>query len=169
MNVFCFFLFAGLASAVLNIDITDDGSNVNVAAAGSLDVGTPGNSFVAGVSFINGGAGRIFNNPGGMAFVPLQAPSSGPLTWGISPSLAASSSSGDRVFLDTNDVLLDLTYVNNSPLSFTQQYNGQTLASLNLVEDTYVYTITATGDTINVCIGPTCGALPPVPPIEPTE
>lgn len=158
--------FSGLCvcslNAALTITIQDTGSSVFVSTdAGSLDVSGLNPPFAGSAvndQSILGAVNRIRNFNAGAPreiYTGITAPVS---AFGNFTSTSASSSTGGLFGIEVSGGLgpvisLPVGYL-GGPISFTQTYNGGSLASLGLIAGSYDFTWSTDSVTVDVLAAP---------------
>lgn len=138
------FLLAPKADASVVMTVTQVGADVFASGSGTLDITNltnPNNGSAA--PFIKGDTGVLIigllpNNQ----FANWQGSVTGPTSFGTFGSFNADSTTGDHfgIRYQFQQVVTPVGYVSGNPLSATATWNNKTLASLGLVEGTYVWT-----------------------------
>lgn len=163
---------ASPAQAVLTYNIYESGSDVIIAATGSLAIGNP--VLPGGIACIDPGSiisvsASICTGPSGIS-LPFYAVT-GPASFNDNANLYLASSvsgiattfSGDpNTFIGTGFVGLPSTYSPGSPLFSSATFGSTTLATLGFTTTGLIgsWTLTDGGDTINVVVGPTAVPAP---------
>ena len=162
-------LSQGQAKALMTYDIYESAGNVVVQASGSLDLSTTSSGFSSECATAPGGyiesasaiicTGTEIASP---AFT-IDGPSSFNGSVNITP---ASSVSGILTGIAFGSVLLiDPSYIYNTPIVSRATYNGQTLASLGFTTTGLIgtWTINGTSESIQVILAPPSPAAVPGP------
>ena len=164
-------LTQGQAKAVLTYNIFESGGNVVVQTSGSLNLTgsqTNGANFCGANGFIGATSAIICTGTDPGSSIPaLQI--LGPQVFNGSGFHSANSVSGIFTNLyggGSGQLLLDPTYVSNTPIVSSATFNGKTLANLGFTTTGLIGTwfLTGTSETIAVVIGAPSAAVPgPLP------
>jgi hypothetical protein len=122
------------------VDLTQKGSNVVATGSGALNlIGLTHAGPGGGEAFMNPGFGVIGTGP--VSFEPSDVYTgfTGPFSFGSGSETAASSGSGDAVFMEGTggELFLPKGYVSGSALSDHSTYDSQTFSSLGVTPGTY--------------------------------
>ncbi len=148
---------AGAANATFTINITQNGPNVVMTGSGSIDTTGSASAAVVGLCGTNTGSVGPTNvcvgsgGTGATYAASLVPPLSG-FTTGAATS--ATSATGTPVFVATDTLGLPAGYVSGSAISSTSTFAGRTLASLGLTPGATRTLTLASGDTIQIVVGP---------------
>ena len=153
-------LAAGLANASVLINVTQSGGNVDVTAAGSLDLtgATFDHSQPYSTGIIPGGSNWYvaLGTTAGMDWYDLTSVS---LPYGTSGTyFTSSSTSGDAISIwgfngGQPQVGVTTGYTSGTPISADMTIAGQTIAGMTLIPGTYTFTLPS--DTVILDIGGT--------------
>ena len=163
-------LTQGQAKAVLTYNIFESGGNVVVQTSGSLNLTgsqTNGANFCGANGFIRADRAIICTGTDPGSSIPaLQI--SGPQVFNGSGFHSANSVSGifTKLFgAGSGKLLLDPTYVSNTPIVSSATFNGKTLANLGFTTTGLIGTwfLTGTSESIQVVLGPPSPSRAAVP------
>ena len=150
-------LAAGLANASVLINVTQSGGNVDVTAAGSLDLtgATFDHSQPYSTGIIPGGSNWYvaLGTTAGMDWYDLTSVS---LPYGTSGTyFTSSSTSGDAISIwgfngGQPQVGVTTGYTSGTPISADMTIAGQTIAGMTLIPGTYTFTIPSDTIILNI-------------------
>jgi hypothetical protein len=145
---------ARTAEAAFTFTILQQGGDVVVTGAGTLNLAGLGPGGGGPVPALIKGSAAALTTPGDIALYALV---NGPSAFGTGDEVAATSSSGDAVYLDGTARIIGVPqgYISGEALAASMTFAGATLASLGLTPGTYVWSWgdAGAGDTLTVQIG----------------
>ncbi|TWU57068.1 hypothetical protein Poly51_29890 [Rubripirellula tenax] len=156
--VFLICLDTASTQAAILIQMQETAGNVVFAYSGSLDVsgvGSPGLSFSFGGITPSGGDISLAS-PGGTATEIYSAAIATSQIFGSGGRAPGSQFLGDPLSVSSSAITMPRNYVNNSQISGSLTFQGQTFNSLGVdnVSAPYVWTVNGSGDTITLSAVP---------------
>ena len=156
------------AQAALTIDIQEVGPDVVATTSGSIDLTGLGFLGAYGVAASMEPSSAYFVSAGPLvvpfSVVELYSGLDGPPSFGENNGRGTPYSSGDTVYIDGGPggfIGVPLGYISGSPLSATATFANESLASLELWQGIYEFTLP--NDTVTFTIGGAAPAAVPEP------